>query len=73
MPVHESSKATVSAKRKTFQCTNKEDFYISGNYNSNAARLIRIKLTKCVDKPYCKPEKEIKDFFSGLYLLTLNN
>ena len=73
MPITESSIPTVSIKRKTFKCINKEDSYIFGNYDSNAARLMRIKLTKCVDKPYCKPENEIIEFLRTKYFIFLSN
>ena len=54
---------------------NKKESSISGNYNSEQGRIIRIKLRKCVNETetgnYCKPEEEIKEFFRGKYFLTL--
>ena len=35
--------------------------------------MIRIKLMRCFDKYYCKTNQEITDFFTGKYLMLLNN
>lgn len=51
----------------------KEEAYIYGDYSSESGRMIRINLRKCQDKPYCKPEKELKDLFVGKHILLLNN
>ena len=73
MQINESSIQDVIQKKKSFKCMKKEDSYIFGNYNSNSGRMIRIKLNKCANKIYCKPENEIIDFFRGKYLLFINN
>ena len=73
MPLLETIKPTVIVKSKTFQCTRPEDSYIFGNLKSNSARVLRIKVRRCENKPYCKPEQEITDFFKGKYLLFLSN
>ena len=73
MPLNKTNKPIVKIKQKTFQCIKKEDSYIYGDFNSNSGRMIRIKVNRCVDKSYCKSEKEINDFFGGKYLLFMNN
>ena len=51
----------------------KEDAYILGGKNSEQARRIGIKLVKCHDKPYCKSDEEITDYYKGSQLIMLNN
>ena len=47
--------------------------HINGDFDSDTARQINIQLLKCTDRPDCKSEEEILDYFKGKYLLILNN
>ena len=73
MPLNEDSRPAVALKQASLVCMKKEDSFIYGDYNSNNARMIRIMVRKCVDKPYCKTEKEMKDFFTDKYMFFINN
>ena len=55
--------------QKKFQCLHDADRHTQGNFNSEKASVIRVRLNKCLDKPYCKSEEEIVEFFKGKYLL----
>ena len=73
MPVHHTSKALVRTKQKSFKCMSEEDTSISGEYDTESGKILRVKLLRCFDKPYCKTDKEITEFFKGKFLLTLSN
>ena len=45
--------------------------YIYGDYNSEKARLIEIKVLKCEGHAYCAEEEEIRQFFKGKFLIAL--
>ena len=73
MKLNEGSRPTVEIKHKNFDCMKEEDTYINGKYDSRNGRMLRIKLMKCHDKPDCKTDQEITDFFTGKYLMLLHN
>ena len=55
-------------------CIEPEDMRMQGDYNSETASLIHIKIEKCTDHDYCKSEEEIDEFFkTDKYMLMLNN
>ena len=54
-------------------CINKEDMRINGDWDSNSARLIDLKLAKCHGHSYCKTDEEITDFMKDKFLLLLYN
>ena len=39
-----------------------------GNYNSADAKLFKLAITKCKDRPDCKSEQEITEFLKGKYI-----
>ena len=47
LPLHENYYNVVAKYRKKFLCSRKEDMFIYGDYNSERARLIEIKLIRC--------------------------
>lgn len=46
---------------------------IWGDYTSNNARQLRIRLQRCIGKDYCKPLEAINAFLRDKYLLMLHN
>ena len=73
MPLHERTLSAIEMYQKKFVCLKKEDAYISGNYDSETARNIRIKLERCMGKDYCKSQEYIDDFITNKYLVILKN
>ena len=47
--------------------------YIYGDFNSERARLIDIKLLKCKGHAYCADEDDIRQFFSNKFLVVVQN
>ena len=50
-------------------CIDDKDKYLQGNYNTVNASIIRVYLTKCQGKDYCKSDEEIIEFVKGKFLL----
>ena len=73
MKPREDSFAYVSLYRKKFRCLDEKDRFISGNFNTINASQIRVYLTKCQDKDYCKTDEEINEFVRGKYLVVYVN
>ena len=46
---------------------------LNGDFNSGTASMIEIKVEKCHDLDYCKPQDEIDSFFENKYLILMNN
>ena len=64
----------LNLHQKKFMCIEPEDMRMQGDYNSETASLIHIKIEKCTDHDYCKSEEEIDEFFkTDKYMLMLNN
>ena len=65
----------VNLYKKKFRCIDGEDMHVSGDYNSEQASLLLIKLNRC-DRSgaiECKDEEEILEFFSDKFLILLIN
>ena len=50
-----------------------EDKYIQGNFNTDTADFIRIRLIRCTDEDYCKSEEEIKAYMRFRFLMVYMN
>ena len=50
-----------------------EDRFIQGNFATNVASLIRIRLNRCTGELYCKSKEEIDAYMRGKYLLLYTN
>ena len=59
--------------KKKFKCIDSEDLKIWGDFNSAEAMQIAVKFHMCEGKSYCKTEREIRDWLSGMYVVLLYN
>ena len=59
--------------RQKLICLEKKDMWLHGDFDSNTSRQINFQLRKCKDKPYCRSDQEILEFFSNKYLVILHN
>ena len=57
--LHETSIDVVKLYQKKFLCIDEEESTLHGDYDSLAARTIRVQLRKCEGKDYCKSDEEI--------------
>ena len=75
MPIAEHDIKLISMYQKKFRCINKEDMYVNGDFDSAQARLISMRLNRCVntDTLTCKSEEEITQFFRDKLLLVIHN
>ena len=49
------------------------DSKLYGDYNSAKGRIIRVNINRCHDKPICKSDDEITNFFKGKYYMFVHN
>ena len=63
----------VELYQKKFLCLDESDRYVSGNFNTKKASLIRVRLNKCRNKAYCKSDADITKFVKGKFLLVYMN
>ena len=68
----ESNRHVLDLYWRKLLCINEEDARIYGDFNSIEARQINIQLKKCRGSG-CKTDEQIKEFFSGKYLMLLVN
>ena len=54
-------------------CINDEDKFIQGNFYTDSASLIRVRLNRCTGEDYCKSKEEIDAYMRGKYLLLYTN
>ena len=54
-------------------CLDDDIVKIKGNFNSDEAKVLNIKLTRCHDRADCRTEEEIDEFFRGKYFVILYN
>lgn len=73
MPIHETNADYLRLYKKKFLCVDPTDLEIWGTYDSKKAKRLKIKLSRCEGKAYCKTDGEIDDFLNGKYLLLLKN
>ena len=75
MPIVEENINIVSLYQKKFHCIKNEDMFINGDFDSSAARLISMRLNRCVntDTLTCKSEEEITQFLRNKILVMLFN
>ena len=64
----------MEAHNKKFLCLDQENMLLQGDYSSETASLLEVRIEKCVGHDYCRDEKEIDDFFKAdKYIIMLNN
>ena len=63
----------VKLYQKKFLCINEEDRFVRGNFQSEAASLIQVRLNRCSGEDYCKSKEEIDEFVRGKYILLYLN
>ena len=69
-PLIDDSIGVVTTWKKKFRCMKPEDIEIWGDYNSEKAQQITIKLEKCHGYDYCeKNETAIQEWISGKYIV----
>ena len=73
MKPREDSYNYVKLFRKKFRCIDEKDRFISGNYNTANASIIRATLNKCQGRDYCKTDDEINEFMIGKFLIMYVN
>ena len=55
-------------------CLEPEDMRLQGDYSSESASVIKVRLEKCQGHDYCQSEKAIDIFFkTDKYVLMINN
>lgn len=73
MPLKEEIAPDVKYYRQNYICADEQELEVYGNYNSAAAQFLTVKIDRCHDRPDCKSEAEIDEFFRGKYLVILYN
>lgn len=65
----------VELYQKKFKCIDDGDMFVNGDFDSNSARLISIRLNRCTtnDQVQCKSEEQITEFFRNKLLLLMYN
>lgn len=71
----ERQAATIKTYQKKFKCLDRDELYVSGEFNSEKAALINMRLVRCeeTETQKCKSNDEITAFFRDKYLLLLFN
>ena len=54
-------------------CLDEEDRYVEGNFHSDVASIIRVRLNRCTGEDYCKSREEIEAYMSDKYVLLYMN
>ena len=73
LPIQEKSVDWFETISKKLLCLSKEELHINGAFDSDSARQINIQLKKCHDRPDCKSDSQIKEYFAGKFLALLYN
>ena len=73
MPINPASKNFVESYQKKMLCLNEEDLKFYGSWETEDAGLLNIKLRRCHDRPDCKSEEEITEYFKLKFLILLYN
>lgn len=72
MPTERDIK-NVKKYRNKFLCIDKEQMKLNGDWNSETARMIIVRLRICLGASYCRSPEIIKEFIRGKYLVLLHN
>ena len=75
MPLPENSMTYVRLYQKKLKCLDPKDMKVSGDYDSDKAQLINMRLQRCeeTDTQKCKSPEEITQFFRNKFLFLLYN
>ena len=73
LPIYEDSRDEVDFYSKKFECVDKEDLILYGDYSSYKASQFNVQFIKCHDRPDCKSQEEITAFIRNKFLLILYN
>ena len=73
LPIHETHRDWLELYYPKLLCFKREDLWLHGDYNSQTARMINVQLRKCRDRPDCKSDEEILEYFRGRYIMILHN
>ena len=73
LPIYETSKQEVEFYHRKFQCVDKEDLFLHGDYNSLTANQFNVQLQRCHDRSDCKSEAEIDAYLRNKYLIFFYN
>lgn len=73
MPMNKNSENYVRTFRKKMLCLNKEDLSIYGSWDTKFTKMMDIQLRKCTNRPDCKSEQEILQFFRDKFVIVLHN
>ena len=73
-PIAQKYERDMKAYHKKFLCLDEEDMRLQGDYSSETASLLEVRIEKCQGHDYCRDETEIDDFFKAdKYIILLNN
>lgn len=74
-PIRQNKQNLLRMYQKKFKCIEPKDMFVNGDFDSDTARLISLRLNRCVDTDTitCKSEEEITAFFRNKLLLILYN
>ena len=73
-PIASRSEQAMNVHYRRFLCLDQDDMRLHGDYSSDSASLLFVKLEKCHGHDYCKSEEELKEFFNpNMYFILLNN
>ena len=73
LPIYKASVLEVEFYHRKFQCVDKAEMFLRGDYNSNTANQFNVQLQRCHDRPDCKSEAEIDAYLKNKYLIILYN
>ena len=73
MPINRDHIGNLKAYKKKYMCPDDQLIGTRGNFDSDSGKTLFVSLEKCHDRPDCKPENEIVEFFRGKYLVLLLN
>ena len=74
MKPHPYYDTVVNVWKKKFVCIDSKDRYVHGNFNTEKARNIRVRLNRCRGQENnCKTDDEITEFVKGKYMIVYMN
>ena len=64
----------MSLHSQKFLCIEPEDMQLQGDYSTNSASMVELRVEKCQGHDYCKNETEIDEYFAtDKYVVLLSN
>ena len=72
-PVNKENEEALKSFENLYLCLDQSDWQIQGGLGSPTSSIINIDIIKCKGHDYCKPEEEIRGYFSTRYLNILSN